>query len=133
MFFKRFIALISWLLQPPKNLKHLWTYSGVWCLQGAVTGSLYHFILSKLLESRYGWWFAGIVAILVTTLLLKIMGFRVLAALLVSVGSMCIAIACWPTFHLELSEPVAIGFAIFGILISLPLFCRCMEELPSRR
>ena len=115
-------------LKPP-NPRDLWTYCGVWILDGVTTGLLYRLVFTSFMEGVAAAILADMTAFLLVALMLNRMGFSKLHTLIINVGGMLIAVANWPTLQVGLSTAVAIVFTIFGLVISLPLFCRGMETI----
>ncbi len=119
---------LRWLLKPP-HPRDLWTYCGVWILDGVATGLLYRMVFTHLAAPTIAGILAGTCASLLVGFMLYRMGFKLLHAFLITAGGMCIAVANWPTINIGLSELTTIALTVFGMTISLPLFCRGMEVI----
>lgn len=119
---------LLWLLKPP-HPRDLWTYCGVWILDGVVTGLLYRMVFTHVVNESVAGILAGLCASLLVGFLLHRMGFSIIHALLITTGSMCIAVANWPTINVGLPTSASVVLTIFGMAISLPLFCRGMEVI----
>lgn len=119
---------LRWYLKPP-NPHDLWTYCGVWILDGVASGLLYRLVFTNFVEVTPAAVLAGATAFLLVAFLLNQMGFGKLHALTINTGGMLIAVANWPTLHVDLPATLAILFTVVGLVISLPLFCRGMERI----
>ena len=119
---------LRWLLKPPNPLD-LWTYCGVSILEGTATGLLYRVVFTHVAEPTVAGILAGTCALLFTAFALKLLGFLAVHTLLISLGGLCVAVANWPTINVGLTTSTSIVLTIFGIAISLPLFCRGMEVI----
>ena len=121
-------AYLLWLLKPPR-LHDLWTWCGVWILDGVAAGLFYRLAFIHLLRSTTAGVLAGLCAMFLVALLLNRMGFSKIHAILVSLGGLGIAVANWPTIDIGLSTAISVVLTIGGMIVSLPLFCRGMETI----
>jgi hypothetical protein len=126
MIHRKVIEYLRWLAKPPQ-LHDVWTYNGVWILNGVTASLLYRNVFVHMFDATFGGMLSGLSAVLLIAFLLHRIGFAIFQALIISVGGMFIAAANWTTVHLELDINISVALTIVGIGISLPLFCRGVE------
>lgn len=128
MILQKIADYLRWLAKLP-HPRDLWTYCGVWILDGVVASLLYRLVFVHMLDATLAGVFAGVLAVSFVAFLLNRMGFPALYALIISSGGMCIAVANWMTIHLDLATGTSIALTLGGLVVSLPLFCRGMETI----
>jgi|SRR3989344_854241 len=131
MTLQKMVDYLRWLAKPP-HLRDLWTYCGVWMLDGIAANLPYRHTFVHILDATPAGVLAVVCAILLVALLLNRMGFPGVQALVISLSGMCIAAANWPTINLDLTTSTSVVLTFGGVIASLPLFCRGMETIRSK-